>query len=116
MSNYAVDINGIDYWVITKLDVLNKLEEINICIGYEYENKKIDYYPSLSNVLENVKPIYKTFKGWNTCLENCKTFEDLPSETKEYLKFIEDFTNVPIAIISIGPERNQNIILKDVWS
>jgi adenylosuccinate synthase len=116
MANYAVDINGVDYWVITKLDVLNKLDEIKVCTGYEYEDKILESYPSVANVLENVKPLYKTFKGWKTSLENCKTFEDLPLETKEYLKFIEEFTNIPIAIVSIGPERNQNIILKDIWS
>ncbi|GIW22946.1 MAG: adenylosuccinate synthetase [Candidatus Sericytochromatia bacterium] len=116
MANYAVDINGIDYWVITKLDVLNKLEEINVCIGYEYENKKLISYPSLANILENVKPIYKKFNGWKTSLENCKTFKDLPIEAKEYLNFIQEFTNIPIAIVSIGPERNQNIVLKDIWS
>lgn len=115
MANYSRKLNGIDYWVITKSDILSVFNEIKVCIGYKYNNELLTNYPSSRIVLKNIEPIYKVFKGWKTDISNCETFDDLPLEAKEYLKFIEDYTKTPIAIISVGAERNQSIILKDLW-
>ena len=115
MADYSRKINGVNYWVITKLDVLSDFKEIFICTGYKYNNKFLLSYPATVNVLEGVEPVYKSFEGWQCDISKCTTWDELPKEAKNYLKFIEEFTSTPIAIVSVGAERNQNIILKDVW-
>ncbi|MBC7473421.1 MAG: adenylosuccinate synthetase, partial [Candidatus Sericytochromatia bacterium] len=115
MADYSRKINGVNYWVITKLDVLSDFKEICICTGYKYNNKFLLSYPATVNILEGVEPVYKSFKGWQCDISQCTTWDELPKEAKTYLKFIEEFTSTPIAIVSVGAERNQNIILKDVW-
>ncbi len=115
MANYARKVNGVTQWVITKLDVLSDFDELKICTGYKFSGKELTAFPSTTTVLEGVEPVYQTFKGWKADLSTCKTFNDLPVEAQEYLKFIEDFTKTPLAIVSFGPERTQNIILQDLW-
>lgn len=115
MAEYSKRLNGITDWVITKLDVLSDFDEILVCTGYKYQGKYLTSFPSSINILEGCEPIYKAFKGWKTDISGCKSFKDLPKETKNYLKFIEDFTGSPISIVSVGPELGQNIIIKDIW-
>jgi adenylosuccinate synthase len=115
MADYSRKINGLDYWVITKLDVLSDFDEIKICTGYKHQGKLLTAFPTTAKILDEAEPVYETFKGWKKDLSGCKTYGDLPQETRDYLKFIETFTKIPLAIISFGPERNQNIIVKDVW-
>lgn len=115
MANYSRKINGITDWAITKLDVLSDFDEIKVCTGYKYQGKLLSFFPASSKVLEQVEPVYETFKGWKTDLSKFQSFDKLPEETKEYLMFIEFYTKVPLSIVSYGPERNQNFILKNVW-
>ena len=107
-AKYSCMINGLTDIALTKLDILDAFEEIYVCVGYEYEGKELINYSELLN-LENVKPIYKKFKGWNTNLNGIKDFNMLPLECKEYIKFIENFVETKISIISIGPGRNEII-------
>ena len=116
MAEYSRRVNGITDWVITKLDVLSDFDELMICTGYKHKDKFLTSYPASVNILEGVEPVYKAFKGWKSDISSCRTMDDLPKEAKIYLKFIEDFTGVPISIVSVGPERNQNIVIKDVWN
>ena len=106
---YAVMINGVTQLLMMKADVLNEFEEIKVCTHYKLKNGEItDQLPyDLTN--EVAEPIYKTFKGWNRDLEGITSFEDLPSEALDYVAFIEEETQVPITLVSIGPDRKQTI-------
>jgi adenylosuccinate synthase len=105
MLNQARRLNGVDKWVMTKVDVLSGLDELQVCI--EYEGMKS--YPATASQLENAKPVYKTFKGWKEDISNCKTYDELPIEVKEYVEFIEEFTKTPVYLVSNGPDREKLI-------
>jgi len=102
-------ISGITKLAITKLDVLNGLPEINVCTQYSLNGKKINYFPASIEDVSACKPVYKTFKGWTTINPASSKFSDLPKEAQTYLRFIEKETDVPIALISIGPGRDETI-------
>ena len=108
---YSVMINGIEEIALTKLDVLDELQEINICTDYEIDGKIVKSFPSDIRTLEKVQPIYKKIKGWNTSLKNIKKWEDLPEETLNYFKEIEDYTGAKVTIASVSPNREDTIIL-----
>ena len=106
----AVKVNSINCWCINHIDTIGKIGtifgEIKVCVAYKYKGKEITYVPMQS---DKCKPVYKTFSGgWNTT--GCKTYEDLPQKAKEYIKFIEQFTGVPVKYIGIGPADTDVII------
>jgi len=107
-AKYSCMINGLTDVALTKLDILDSFEKIQICIGYEYKGKKINNYSELID-FNYIKPIYKDFKGWNTNLNGINDYNMLPFECKEYIEFIENFVETKISIISIGPGRNDII-------
>jgi len=107
---YSVNLNNITEIALTKLDVLDGLEKVKICIGYKYKGKIHRYFDNDLNFLNNVEPIYKEFKGWKDNYSNISDFNELPEPTKDYIKFIEDELNIPISLISIGPDRKSTII------
>ncbi|PMP69085.1 MAG: adenylosuccinate synthase [Thermodesulfobacterium geofontis] len=109
----AIRLNSIKALALTKLDVLSGFENLKICIAYEYEGKIIDYLPSSLNEMAKLKPIYKDLPGWKRDIKNVKRFEDLPDETKTYIKTIEEYLEVPFYLISFGPERESCFILKN---
>ena len=111
---YSVRVNSLTELFITKLDVLSGLDVLNLNIAYEVDGSEVVDFPREQRVLETATPIYKTFKGWSEDISNITSFDNLPNEAKEYIKFIEDFIQVPITFISVGPERNQNIIIEPV--
>ena len=105
---YATIINGVTDLVITKIDVLTNLSTIKICTHYEYSGKKIDYLPyELNN--KKLKPIYKEFKGWEKNISTETKFEKLPKNLKKYIQFLEKELNIPIKIVSVGPDRKETI-------
>ena len=104
---YASRLNGCDELSIMKLDVLDGFDEIAVCIGYEVNGEVIDYMPL---DLENVKPVYKTFKGWDKT-EGVRRFEELPITAQEYLKALEELTQTKIGMISTSPDRNDTILM-----
>ncbi len=106
-TRYASRLNGCDELALMKLDVLDGFDEIKVCIAYELDGKEIDYLPSN---LEDVKPIYKTFKGWDNSV-GARKFEDLPATAQEYVKIIEEISKTKVGIISTSPERDDTIIL-----
>lgn len=108
---YSVKINGFDFLAITKLDVLSQLEKINICTAYKLNGEIIDYFPIDTTTLYEVEPVYETFDGWRTSIQGLRKIEQLPSEARKYLEFIEENIKVKIKIISTGFERNDAIIL-----
>jgi len=111
MMRYSRMINGIERVAITKLDVLSYLDEIQVCTGYENDGKKLTSFPTDIARMEKVKPIYESLPGWKKDISNIRNYDDLPSETKDYLSFISERCGFEIAIISVGPGRDETIIL-----
>ena len=107
---YSIMLNGVTELHMMKADVLSGFEEIKICTGYNYNGVDIDYFPS-SIESENIKPIYKTFKGWTTKSNSAKKIKDLEDNFKSYIKFIEKEVGIKIKIISLGPVREQTIYI-----
>ena len=112
IGKYAVMVNGLDTIALTKLDVLSGLEKIKICISYKHKNKIIKDFSSNVEILENCEPIYEEMPGWKEKLDNINKFNDLPENAKKYIKRIEELMEIPVCIVSIGPERNQTLVLK----
>ena len=110
---YSVRINSLTELFITKLDVLSGLEELKLCVGYENENEVINDYPYDQNILNTAEPVYEILDGWTEDITSVKKFDDLPENAKKYINAIEDFIEVPITFRSVGPERNQNIVITD---
>jgi len=109
----TIKIAGINGIALTKLDVLDELKEIKICIGYDLKGKKLDYLPSASEDQFNVKPIYKTFPGWQTPTQGIRNISDLPEKAKNYIYALEDFIGAKISSISTSPEREDTILIED---
>ncbi|MCX7989781.1 MAG: adenylosuccinate synthase [Aquificaceae bacterium] len=104
---HAVDVNGLDGLVLTKLDVLDDFEEVKACIAYEVDGRFIEHFPAGLDTLQRVKPVYKSFKGWLRDTRSAKSFSELPQEALEYLQFIESYLKVRIVMLSTGPEREE---------
>lgn len=111
LVNYSRMINGIQRVAITKLDVLSNLDEIKVCVGYEIKGKKLKSFPTSTSQMEQAVPVYETLPGWKKDITNIKNFDDLPSETKDYLAFISVQSGFEVGIISVGPRRIQTIEL-----
>jgi adenylosuccinate synthase len=98
---------------LTKLDVLDALEEIKICIAYEIDGKRVDTFPAVSHDLRQIKPVYETLAGWQTETLGTTEFDKLPENARKYVEFLSAQVGVEIGLISTGPERDQTIILKN---
>ena len=98
---------------LTKLDVLDDLDEIKICVQYELNGKKLDYLPAAVEDQLMIKPIYETFSGWKSPTNGIKNIKDLPENAKKYIYKIEDFTGAKISSISTSPEREDTILLEN---
>ena len=109
----SVRLNGLTSLAITKLDVLGGLETLKICTGYRYKNETIDNFPASLKLLSNCEPIYETLPGWSEDIGGIKTMEDLPLNVKNYLNRIEELTQTPIDLVSVGAERTQTIVKKN---
>ena len=112
----TIKISGINGIALTKLDVLDELDEIKICIGYELKGKKIDYLPAAVEDQLQVKPIYKSFNGWKTSTKGIKTFNDLPKNAQDYIRGLEKFIETKVASISTSPERKDTILIENPFS
>jgi adenylosuccinate synthase len=110
-TRFSCELNNVSQLAITKLDVLSGLRELKICVSYKLGGKAIAYSECGYEELFEVKPVYKTLPGWKESLGEIRTYDKLPSECKNYLSFIERFIKVPIKIISVGAERNANILM-----
>jgi adenylosuccinate synthase len=111
-TRYAAELNGFDSVALTKLDVLDTLDEIKVCIGYEVNRKRVNTFPAVTSDLRQIKPVYKTLAGWNTDTLGTTDFASLPANAQEYVKFLSRQIGVEIGLISTGPERDQTIIMK----
>ena len=108
---YSIMLNGVSDLYMMKADVLSGFSEVKVCIGYEYNNEKIDYFPS-SIESDSIKPIYKSFKGWTSKSNHARSFDDLEDNFKKYINFIESEVGVSIKLVSLGPDREETIYMK----
>ena len=112
----TIKISGINGIALTKLDVLDELEEIKMCIAYEIKGKKINYLPASTEEQLNIKPVYKSFKGWKSSTKGIKKFDDLPDNAKLYVTELEKFLETKVSSISTSPERNDTILIEDPFN
>jgi adenylosuccinate synthase len=113
LLRYSNQVNGAEWLVVTKMDVLDELEEIPVCVGYEIGGKVTDEIPADVQGLEKIKPVYTKLKGWRESTEGITDFEKLPAAAKEYLRFQERESGAKIGMVSTGPDRDQTMALPE---
>jgi adenylosuccinate synthase len=111
LLRYAGVINGISWLVVTKLDVLDHLTEIPVCVGYKVNGKETDEVPAQACGYDHIEGIYRKMPGWACATQDVKTFEALPKAACEYMAFIEKETGARVGMISTGPDREQTILV-----
>lgn len=109
----TVCTSGINGIALTKLDVLDGLEEIKICIGYELDGERIDYLPASQGAQERVVPIYETLPGWKESTEGARSWADLPAQAVKYVRHVEELIGAPVALLSTSPEREDTILVQN---
>jgi adenylosuccinate synthase len=112
-TRYAAEINGFTSVALTKLDVLDALDEIKVCTGYQLNGEALITFPAVSQDLRNAEPVYATLPGWKTSTLGVTMLGDLPKEAREYVNFLSNQIGVQIGLVSTGPERSQTIIVRD---
>ncbi len=113
LVKHAIEVSGINGMALTKLDVLDGFKKINICMAYELDGKRIDYFPSSAEQQSRIKPIFEEFDGWDGTTFGARQWNDLPAEAVKYVKRIEELTGTPVALLSTSPEREDTILVKD---
>ena len=111
LLRYAAMINGLDSLVITKLDVLDELERVPVCVAYRSGKSKITEVPATINGFEKLEPVYECLPGWQSSTAGIASFEQLPQRAQEYVRYLQTQTGVEVGCISTGPERNQTIVV-----
>ena len=109
----TIKVSGINSIALTKLDVLDELDEIKMCVAYELNGKKLDYLPAAVEDQIKIKPIYKTFQGWKVSTSGVKNMDLLPENAKKYIFAVEDFIGAKVSSISTSPERDDTILIED---
>jgi len=115
MIRDSVRLNGLTSLSITKLDVLSGLKRLNVCVGYEFQGKRIDATPAGLNRLAQCNPIYEELPGWDDDITSVRRIDDLPAEARDYLTKIVEITGVPLSVIGVGSGREQTILLKNLF-
>lgn len=113
LLRYSNQVNGAEWLVVTKMDVLDELEEIPICVGYQVDGKISDEIPADVQGLERIKPVYTTLKGWRASTEGITEFDKLPKAAQDYLRFQERESGAKIGMVSTGPDREQTMVLPE---
>jgi adenylosuccinate synthase len=108
-----VQVNGLDCLAITKLDVLDELDEIQVCVAYLLEGERIEHFPSSAEDFARCTPVFVSLPGWQCSTAACRRLEDLPEAAMAYLRFLAELMEVPIAIVSLGAQRDQTIVVED---
>jgi adenylosuccinate synthase len=112
----AVRLNGADSLAVTKLDILDPLKEIKICTGYRLQGKNFAGVPLTLEEWEAVDPIYEVMPGWDASTKECRSIDDLPDNARKYLERLEELCGIPISVISVGPEREKTILIKESYA
>jgi len=113
IARYAVRINGLTDFFLTKLDVLTGWEKIPVCVAYEIDGKRVEELPASQSDFHHAKPIYEYLPGWSEDISQAKTFADLPVNAQNYIKFLEEISGAPMSAIGVGPGRDQTIVVKE---
>ncbi|HKO56678.1 MAG TPA: adenylosuccinate synthetase [Thermoanaerobaculia bacterium] len=106
----AAMLSGIDTIALTKLDVLDEFDEIQVCVEYNVRDERWKTFPAFAVAHHDYKPVYRTFKGWKRSTVGITSYDDLPTEAKDYIRFMEDETEAKASIISTGPRREETIV------
>jgi adenylosuccinate synthase len=109
----SVKVSGIDSLALTKLDVLDGFDFINICIGYEVDGEHTDFLPASLSAQSRAKPVYERFKGWSTSVKGQRRFSDLPREARDFVERVQALAGVPVSVITTGPEREDTIVVRN---
>lgn len=112
---YAGIVSGIDYMAITRLDILDGLKTLKICTGYKYKGEYLKEFPASLKVLAQVEPIYEELPGWEENISGIKSYDELPANCRRYIERMAEVTGIEIGIVSVGPRRDQTMILKDMF-
>lgn len=110
----SVRVCGLTSLGVTKIDTLAGLDKLRVCVGYKFEDKVIDYFPASLEDLAVCEPVYEEFDGWDDSVAEARSYEELPENAKKYLKRIEEFTGAKISIISVGPRRDQTMVVGEI--
>jgi adenylosuccinate synthase len=113
LLRYSNEVNGTEWLVITKLDVLDNMDWIPACTTYEVDGKPYESMPADIRGIEAIRPVYTRLKGWKTSTEGVRSFEELPKAAQEYLRFMEKESGAKIGIVSTGPDRDQTLELPE---
>lgn len=114
MLKYSARVNSLDYLAITRLDILDHMPLIKMCVGYELNGEPIKNIPASLNILANVTPVYEEFEGWMTDISGIREYDKLPANAKKYLERLSEIAGVPLGIVSVGANREQTIVLKEL--
>lgn len=112
---YACLTNSVDSLALTHLDVYDKMDDVKACTAYNIDGKRVKNFPASVSLLERAKPVTESFTGWKKSIKDCNTYQDLPTQAKNYISFIEQYVNVPVGIISVGYRRKETIVRTDPW-
>ncbi|MEO1171605.1 MAG: adenylosuccinate synthase [Myxococcota bacterium] len=112
---YALRTNGMTHIALTKLDVLDDFEEVGVCVAYELDGERITKFPSRNDQLERVKPVYEMMPGWKSSTAGAKSWADLPPQAIKYIARVEELLGIPVALVSVGAERNATFARLAIW-
>jgi adenylosuccinate synthase len=113
LARQSVAINGIDGIALTKLDVLDGLETLKICVGYEADGARLDHLPAGLKAQSAIRPVYEEIDGWKASTRGARSFRDLPAEAVKYVRRIEELIGAPVALLGTSPERDDMIVMRD---
>jgi adenylosuccinate synthase len=116
IARYAVRVNGLTDFFLTKLDVLTGWEKIPVCVAYEIDGKRVEELPASQTDFHHANPIYEYLPGWSEDISNAKELKDLPANARVYVKYLEEISGAPMSAIGVGPGREQTIAVKDFIS
>ena len=111
---YAGQVSGIDYLAVTRLDILDTLPTLQVCTGYKYKGQIIDEFPASLKVLAQVEPVYEELPGWQADITKARSYADLPANARRYVERLSEVVGIPLGIVSVGPARDQTIVMHEV--
>ena len=114
MLRYSARLNSLDALAVTRLDVLDNMQKIKMCVGYKIDGVEIKQIPASLKTLSKVEPVYEEFNGWLTDTTKCRKYEELPEGAQKYLQRLSEVAGVELGIVSVGPNREQTIVLKEL--